>query len=92
MERKTKTEGSGKWFCIVKKVNATEATKLLDKEIQELYQHIVPNNLRLNNIPIPCWVNTTSINAFGSYTEVLHELANPQKEETTETTGKMNKN
>eukprot|EP00957_Ditylum_brightwellii_P009528 719031-Ditylum_brightwellii.AAC.1 len=53
MERRSKTEETGKWMFIVKKTNAAAAKKILDNKLQELYQTIIPNELKFAQFPTP---------------------------------------
>eukprot|EP00957_Ditylum_brightwellii_P094202 7172340-Ditylum_brightwellii.AAC.1 len=63
---------------LLKKSNATAASNLLDSELNNLYQHIVPKNLKFDTVPSPCRTKSRAAQAVGSYAEKLMGLANPQ--------------
>eukprot|EP00957_Ditylum_brightwellii_P003433 259916-Ditylum_brightwellii.AAC.1 len=62
------------------KDNADAGAEFLDKELHQLYQCIVPNDLWFNQVPIPRQSETKRAQAVGSYKNVLIGWANPQEE------------
>eukprot|EP00957_Ditylum_brightwellii_P180543 13752808-Ditylum_brightwellii.AAC.1 len=50
----------------------------LDKELQVMYQQVVPNSLIFDNMLIPCRTNNKSVRAIGTYADVLAGLGNSQ--------------
>eukprot|EP00957_Ditylum_brightwellii_P160664 12231253-Ditylum_brightwellii.AAC.1 len=78
MERTSNSDEKGKWFFTVKKSNAVAASSLLDIELKNLYQHVVPNNLKFDTVPSPRCAKSRAAQVVGSYTDILMGLANPQ--------------
>eukprot|EP00957_Ditylum_brightwellii_P035119 2662356-Ditylum_brightwellii.AAC.1 len=81
MECTDNSSDQEKWFFIVKKCNTEAASKFLDRELQFLYQQVVPDNLHFNHVPIPRQAQTKRAQSIGSYTNVLMGWANPQEED-----------
>eukprot|EP00957_Ditylum_brightwellii_P148044 11272132-Ditylum_brightwellii.AAC.2 len=55
------------------------ASDFLDKELQSLYQRVVPNDLHFDSMPVPQRTHTRVAQAVGSsYINVLMGWANPQ--------------
>eukprot|EP00957_Ditylum_brightwellii_P106134 8096287-Ditylum_brightwellii.AAC.1 len=82
MERTNTSTEKGKWFFIVKKVNAGAASTYLDDKLKTLYQKVVPNELKFDQVPIPHRAQTRATQAIGSYASVLMGLAGTQDEDT----------
>eukprot|EP00957_Ditylum_brightwellii_P098936 7536999-Ditylum_brightwellii.AAC.1 len=78
MERTSNSEEKSKLFFIVKKYNAAAASNILNIELKNLYQRIVPNNLKFDTVPIPRCEKSRATQAVGSYTDILMGLASPQ--------------
>eukprot|EP00957_Ditylum_brightwellii_P153721 11699771-Ditylum_brightwellii.AAC.1 len=78
MERTSHSNEKGKWFFIVEKLNAAAASNLLDSELNNLYQRLVPNNLKFDTVPSPRRAKSRASQAIGSYAEILMGLVNPQ--------------
>eukprot|EP00957_Ditylum_brightwellii_P124998 9528767-Ditylum_brightwellii.AAC.1 len=74
------SEEKRKWFFIVNKENVNRASIYLDREIQALYQHIIPKELQYDNISILRRTNNRAQRTVGSYFKVLLSRANPQDE------------
>eukprot|EP00957_Ditylum_brightwellii_P096684 7363846-Ditylum_brightwellii.AAC.1 len=77
-ERTSHSDEKGKWFFIVKKSNAADASNLLDSELKNLYQRVVPNNLKFDTVPSPRGAKSRAAQAVGSYAEILMGLVNSQ--------------
>eukprot|EP00957_Ditylum_brightwellii_P123969 9450165-Ditylum_brightwellii.AAC.1 len=60
--------------------NARMATEFLEREIQELYQQIVPSVLQFEHIPTPRMTNNRNQKALGSYAGALRGFNIPQEE------------
>eukprot|EP00957_Ditylum_brightwellii_P110464 8424755-Ditylum_brightwellii.AAC.1 len=71
MEQTNKTESDGKWLFIVRKHNVSAAVRFLNKELQDLFQKVVPNGLKFDGLPIPCHANNAASKAVGSYAAVI---------------------
>eukprot|EP00957_Ditylum_brightwellii_P080187 6098981-Ditylum_brightwellii.AAC.1 len=92
MERTNKTEETGKHFFICKKTNATSVMAFLERELQSLYQKVVPSVLKYKRMPIPCRTNNKAARAVGSYKDVLQGYRNPQEETVTDNSPEFNHN
>eukprot|EP00957_Ditylum_brightwellii_P138198 10534997-Ditylum_brightwellii.AAC.1 len=83
MEQTNKTTSDGKWLFIVRKHNVSAVVKFLDKELQEIFQTVVPKELKFDGLPIPHRAKNAASRAVGLYAAVLQGMANPQEEEDT---------
>eukprot|EP00957_Ditylum_brightwellii_P200889 15313461-Ditylum_brightwellii.AAC.1 len=65
MEQTNKTTSDKKWLFIVRKHNVNKAVKFLDNELQEIFQTVVPKELKFDGIPIPSRAKSASSRAVG---------------------------
>eukprot|EP00957_Ditylum_brightwellii_P197317 15032963-Ditylum_brightwellii.AAC.1 len=63
---------------LLKKSNAVAASNLLDSELNNLYQRVIPNNLKFDTVPSPRRAKSRAAQAVRSYAEILMGLVNPQ--------------
>eukprot|EP00957_Ditylum_brightwellii_P051015 3868567-Ditylum_brightwellii.AAC.1 len=78
MERTNLLEERGRQLFICKKKDVQEVSDFLDKELQKLYQSVVPSGLKFDRMPVPKHNNHKITRAIGSYADVLAGFANPQ--------------
>eukprot|EP00957_Ditylum_brightwellii_P026246 1985380-Ditylum_brightwellii.AAC.1 len=82
VEQTNNSKEKGKWLFIIKKPNAATVSNFLDNELQNLYKSIVPNNQKIDMVPIPCCAKLKAAQTVGSYAGILMGLSNPQDDST----------
>eukprot|EP00957_Ditylum_brightwellii_P084383 6417350-Ditylum_brightwellii.AAC.1 len=78
MAQKKLPKEKGKCLCVCKKQDAHEVSNFLNKELQLLYQWVIPSSLCFNHILKPWCTSHRATKAVGSYADILTWLANPQ--------------
>eukprot|EP00957_Ditylum_brightwellii_P153434 11677622-Ditylum_brightwellii.AAC.1 len=79
MERTNLSEEKGKWLFVYKKTNVHNISDFLNKELQLLYQHVIPSKLWFEHMPQPKCTSCRATKAVGTYVATLTGMANPQE-------------